>query len=42
VKNWLALAGGESLKDVRIASIGPATSDVIRKHGFQVDAEVTL
>jgi uroporphyrinogen III methyltransferase/synthase len=39
VKNWLALAGGESLKDVRIASIGPATSDVIRKHGFQVDAE---
>ena len=39
VKNWLALAGGESLEGVRIASIGPATSDVIRKHGLSVDAE---
>jgi uroporphyrinogen III methyltransferase/synthase len=39
VKNWLALAGRESLEGVRIASIGPATSDVIRKHGLQVDAE---
>ena len=41
VKNWLALAGRESLEGVRIASIGPATSEVIRKHGLQVDAEAT-
>ena len=39
VKNWLALAGRESLDGVRIASIGPATSEVIRKHGLQIDAE---
>jgi uroporphyrinogen III methyltransferase/synthase len=39
VKNWLALAGRESLDGVRIASIGPATSDVVRKHGLQVDVE---
>jgi uroporphyrinogen III methyltransferase/synthase len=39
VKNWLALAGRESLDGVRIASIGPATSDVIRKHGLTIDAE---
>jgi uroporphyrinogen III methyltransferase/synthase len=41
VKNWLALAGRESLDGVRIASIGPATSDVIRKHGLQIDAEAS-
>ena len=41
VKNWLALAGPESLEGVRIASIGPATTDVIRKHGLQVNAEAT-
>jgi uroporphyrinogen III methyltransferase/synthase len=39
VKNWLALAGRESLEGVRIASIGPATSEVLRKHGLPVDAE---
>jgi uroporphyrinogen III methyltransferase/synthase len=39
VKNWLALAGRESLEGVRIASIGPATSDVVRKHGLEVHAE---
>ena len=39
VKNWLALAGRESLDGVRIASIGPATSEVIRKHGLQIDVE---
>jgi uroporphyrinogen III methyltransferase/synthase len=39
VNNWLALAGRESLQGVRIASIGPATSEVVRKHGFAVDAE---
>ena len=39
VKNWLSLAGRESLEGVRIASIGPATSDVIRKHGLEVTVE---
>ena len=39
VKNWLSLAGRESLEGVRIASIGPATSEVIRKHGLEVTAE---
>jgi uroporphyrinogen III methyltransferase/synthase len=39
VKNWLALAGRELLAGVRIASIGPATSEFIRKHGLNVDVE---
>jgi uroporphyrinogen III methyltransferase/synthase len=39
VKNWLALAGRDSLDGVRVASIGPATSDVLRKYGVIVDAE---
>jgi uroporphyrinogen III methyltransferase / synthase len=39
VKNWLALAGSESLDGVRIASIGPATTDVAKKHGLHVDVE---
>jgi uroporphyrinogen III methyltransferase/synthase len=41
VKNWLALAGRESLTGVKLASIGPATSDVARKHGLHVDAEAS-
>jgi uroporphyrinogen III methyltransferase/synthase len=39
VKNWLALAGAASLDGVKIASIGPATSEVARKHGLRVDVE---
>ncbi len=39
VKNWLALAGPDSLRQMKIATIGPATSDVVRKHGFEVTAE---
>jgi uroporphyrinogen III methyltransferase/synthase len=39
VKNWLALAGPQSLEGVRIASIGPATSEVVGKHGLTVNAE---
>jgi uroporphyrinogen-III synthase len=39
VKNWLEIAGLSSLEGVRVASIGPATSDVARKHGVFVDAE---
>jgi uroporphyrinogen III methyltransferase/synthase len=39
VRNWLALAGRDSLAGVRIASIGPATSEVLRNQGLTVDAE---
>jgi uroporphyrinogen-III synthase len=39
VRNWLALAGRESLEGTRIASIGPATSEVARKCGLHVDVE---
>ena len=39
VKNWLSIAGRESLSGVQIASIGPATSEVVRKHGLTVSAE---
>ena len=39
VKNFLAIAGQEALHGVRIASIGPATSDVARRHGLRVDVE---
>lgn len=38
-RNWVAIAGLSSLEGVRIASIGRATSEVIRKHGLAVDAE---
>lgn len=39
VKNFLALAGRERLEGVRIASIGPVTSDTARKHGVEVTVE---
>jgi uroporphyrinogen III methyltransferase/synthase len=39
VRNWLSLAGPEWLEGVQIASIGPATSDVIRKYGLKANAE---
>jgi uroporphyrinogen III methyltransferase / synthase len=39
VKNFLAIAGAEALKGVRIASIGPVTSETIRMHGLAVDLE---
>jgi uroporphyrinogen III methyltransferase/synthase len=39
VKNFLAIAGRDALTGVRVASIGPATSEVVRKHGLQVHAE---
>jgi uroporphyrinogen III methyltransferase/synthase len=41
VKNWLTLAGRESLQGVRIASIGPATSEVLRKHNLPIHAEAS-
>jgi uroporphyrinogen III methyltransferase/synthase len=39
VKNFLAVAGREVLQQVRIASIGPVTSQTIRDHGLEVHAE---
>ncbi len=42
VKNFLALAGSESLHGVRIASIGPVTSATARMHGLIVDAEASV
>jgi uroporphyrinogen-III synthase len=39
VKNFLAIGGAPLLERARIATIGPATSDVARKHGLPVDAE---
>ncbi|MBL8228805.1 MAG: uroporphyrinogen-III C-methyltransferase [Bryobacterales bacterium] len=39
VKNFLALAGRERLEGVRVASIGPVTSETARKHGIEVAIE---
>jgi uroporphyrinogen III methyltransferase/synthase len=39
VKNLLTAAGRVALEDVRIASIGPVTSETARAHGLKVDAE---
>jgi uroporphyrinogen III methyltransferase/synthase len=39
VKNVLAVVPGGALDGVKIASIGPATSAVVRKHGLEVHAE---
>ncbi len=39
VKNALALAGPQALQGVRVASIGPITSESARKHGLTVDVE---
>jgi uroporphyrinogen III methyltransferase/synthase len=39
VKNFLVLAGREALEGVKIASIGPVTSETVRKHGLDVTVE---
>jgi uroporphyrinogen III methyltransferase/synthase len=39
VKNLLSMIDRAALAGVRFASIGPATSEVMRKHGLNVDAE---
>jgi uroporphyrinogen III methyltransferase/synthase len=39
VKNLLAAAGREALESIRIASIGPVTSETARAQGLKVDVE---
>jgi uroporphyrinogen III methyltransferase/synthase len=39
VKNLVKFVGGDSLKSVRIATIGPITSQSVREHGLTVAAE---
>ncbi len=39
VKNLVAIAGREALEGVRIASIGPVTSETVRSFGLNVAAE---
>ena len=39
VANFLEAAGRDALDGVRIASIGPVTSETAREHGLKVDAE---
>ena len=39
VKNLLSMVDRAALEGVRLASIGPATSDTMRRHGLDVDAE---
>ncbi len=39
VDNAVALAGEPALRHTKIASIGPVTSDAVRKHGLKVAAE---
>jgi uroporphyrinogen III methyltransferase/synthase len=41
VKNFLAVAGKEALRGVRIATIGPVTSATARAHGLEVAVEAT-
>jgi len=40
-ENLLSVMDREKLKRVRIGTIGPVTSDAVRKHGFAVGAEAT-
>ncbi len=39
VKNYVDIAGRESLEGVRVASIGPVTSETARSLGITIDAE---
>ncbi|MGA2327665.1 MAG: uroporphyrinogen-III synthase [Bryobacteraceae bacterium] len=39
VVNFMAVAGAEALAGVRVASIGPITSEAARKHGISVTVE---
>ena len=42
VQNLVASVGVESLKGVRIASIGPVTSATLRRHGIPVSVEASV
>lgn len=37
--NFIAVAGREALRAVKVASIGPVTSQTLREHGVEPDAE---
>jgi uroporphyrinogen III methyltransferase/synthase len=39
VSNFLSIAGLEALDGLRVATIGPTTSEAARRHGLNVDAE---
>jgi uroporphyrinogen III methyltransferase/synthase len=39
VKNFVTVAGGEALNGVKIASVGPVTSQTLREHGLKADVE---
>jgi uroporphyrinogen III methyltransferase/synthase len=39
VDNLIALVGANGLAGVKIASIGPVTSDSVKAHGLKVDAQ---
>ncbi len=41
VTNFVEAAGSDMLAGVRIASIGPITSDTLRSHGLHVDVEAS-
>ncbi|MBI4875452.1 MAG: uroporphyrinogen-III synthase [Acidobacteria bacterium] len=42
VNNFLAAAGRAALEGVRVASIGPVTSQTLREHGIVVDVEAAV
>lgn len=42
VDNLVRLIGSEALRQVKIATIGPVTSDTVRKHGLEVAAEAAV
>ncbi len=39
VRNFIAMAGADALRGVKIASIGPITSSTVREHGLDVCVE---
>lgn len=41
VTNFLTVAGRQALQEVRIASIGPVTTETARSHGLVVDVEAS-
>jgi uroporphyrinogen III methyltransferase/synthase len=41
VNNFVKLAGGEAVSEMKVASIGPITSATAREHGLNVDVEAS-